>query len=191
MISRIGPILALTLVANPALAHPGQTSLYGFAAGFAHPLLGLDHLLAMTALGLWAGLAGGRAVWAWPLAFLGVTVASALLAVAGVGLPGVEAAVALSVVLGGLAVALRAPLPLLVGALATAAFAVFHGYAHGAELPADADLPAAIAGFAAATLLLHGLGIGLAFSFARLSNAWVTRLAGGAVAAAGLAFLVG
>jgi urease accessory protein len=122
---------------------------------------------------------------------LSVTVGAALLAAAGVPLPGVEAGIAFSVVLGGLAVAFRAPLPLLVGTLATAAFAVFHGYAHGTELPAGANIAATIAGFAAATALLHGLGIGLALISGHLTNAWLPRVAGGAVAAAGLAFLVG
>jgi urease accessory protein len=191
MTARILALLtAVSLLASPASAHPGAQALHGFAGGFAHPLGGLDHVLAMLAVGLWAGLVGGRALWAWPLAFLGVMVGGALLGLAGIPLLGAETVIALSVLLFGLAVAARVSLPVFVGGLLTGVFALFHGFAHGAELPAGADLTVAVAGFSAATALLHGAGICMVLGSQGLSAAWLPRAAGGAVALSGLALLM-
>ncbi|HEY8567142.1 MAG TPA: HupE/UreJ family protein [Beijerinckiaceae bacterium] len=183
--------LASVLAAEPALAHTGVGATHGFVAGLTHPLFGLDHVCAMVAVGLWAALAGGRAVWAWPLAFVGVMVAGALLGLAGLSLPGVEVMIAGSVFAFGIAVALRAPLPVLVGAVICGLFALFHGHAHGTELPAEASAALYVAGFALATALLHAVGLSLGLLLARLDRVWTPRLVGSAVAATGMVLLVG
>jgi urease accessory protein len=187
---RIALGLFVTAVATPALAHTGGGAAHGFAAGFAHPFSGIDHVLAMGAVGLWAWLVGGRAVWAWPLAFVGVMALGAVFGLQELGLPGVEAAVALSVVLLGLAVGLKLPLAIAAGAVVCGAFALFHGLAHGAELPAGAEIPGYMLGFGVATALLHAAGIGFCIAIALSERLWLPRLAGAAVAATGLAILL-
>jgi urease accessory protein len=180
-------------MATPALAHTGGVAhaVHGFAASFAHPFSGLDHVLAMTAVGLWAALVGGRALWAWPLAFVSVAALGAVLGLQDLALPGVEAAVALSVIALGLAVSLRLPLAVAVGAAVCGAFALFHGFAHGAELPAGADVAGILIGFGLATALLHAAGIGFGAAVAAGGPPWLPRAAGAAVAATGLAILLG
>jgi len=179
------------LLATPALAHTGAGATDGLMAGFLHPALGLDHVLAMVAVGLWAGLVGGRAVLAWPAAFVALMVGGALLGMGGMPLPGVEGGIAISVVALGLAVALRAPLPLAAGAAVCGLFAIFHGHAHGAELPEGAGAAAYVVGFALSTTFLHAAGVALGLVLTRVPFAWAPRLAGGAVAATGLLLLVG
>ncbi|KAA2242267.1 HupE/UreJ family protein [Salinarimonas soli] len=181
----------LTAAASPALAHTGVGATHSFLAGVSHPLLGLDHVLAMAAVGAWAGLNGGRAVWAWPLAFVGLMVAAALLALAGVAAPGGEIGIGLSVLVLGTLVALRLPLTLAAGAAICGAFALFHGHAHGAELPAGAGAGSYVAGFVLATAILHAAGVGLGLASGRLVSPWLARAAGGAVALAGVVLLVG
>lgn len=181
---------AAVLAAGPAFAHTGLGAVHGFSHGFAHPLGGLDHVLAMVAVGMWAGVVGGRALWAYPLAFMGFMVVGGLLGIAGIALPAVEVAIALSVVLLGTAVALRLDVPAAIGAAICAGFALFHGYAHGAEMDPAAGAAAYAAGFVLATGLLHLAGIGTGLLATRLPLA-ATRLAGGAVALAGVALLVG
>ena len=136
----------------------------GLAAGLAHPFCGLDHLLAMIAVGLWAAQLGGRARWLAPLAFVGVMAASAWLAVGGAELPLLEPAVAGSVLALGLLVACAVRVATPASLALVGVFAIFHGYAHGLELPASA-VPALYAlGFVAATATLHGLGLALGLS---------------------------
>jgi urease accessory protein len=178
-------------IATPALAHTGAGAAHGFMAGFAHPILGLDHVLAMTAVGFWAALVGARALWAWPLAFVSVTALGAVLGLQGFGLPSIEAAVALSVVGLGLAVALKLRLAVAAGAAVCGAFALFHGFVHGAELPVGADVAGAMLGFGLATALLHVVGIGFGAAVAAGGPPWLPRAAGAAVAATGLAILLG
>ncbi|MFZ4533038.1 MAG: HupE/UreJ family protein [Alsobacter sp.] len=192
MKSRLPVALAALFLATPAWAHTGlEPHVHGFAAGFAHPLGGADHLLAMVAVGLWAGLVGGRAAWAWPLAFVVMMTGAAAAGVAGVALPLTEIGIALSVVVLGAAIALGLRAPVGVGAALCAVFAVFHGHAHGAEMPADAAGLAYGAGFIVATTLLHAAGVALAFGLARLAPRLAVRTAGAAVAAGGVALLVG
>ena len=124
--------------ANPALAHTGAEHAFSFASGFKHPFTGLDHMLAMVAVGLWAGLNGGRALWAWPVAFVGVMVLGGALGISGFAVPMVEAGILASVVVLGLLVLAAAKLPVAAGAILVAAFALLHGHAHGAELPGEA-----------------------------------------------------
>ncbi|HYF55521.1 MAG TPA: HupE/UreJ family protein [Salinarimonas sp.] len=182
--------LTLAAAATPALAHTGAGATHGFAAGVAHPLAGLDHVLAMTAVGVWAALVGGRAVWAWPAAFMALMVAGALLAFAGVPALGAEVVIALSVAALGALVALRLPLGATAGAALCGAFAVFHGLAHGAELPSGAEAGAYVTGFVLSTAALHAGGIGLGLAAGRVAPPWLPQAAGGAVAAAGLLLLV-
>ena len=120
-------------------------------------------MLAMVAVGLWAGLNGGRALWVWPVAFVGVMVAGGALGIAGVPLPMVEPGILASVVVLGLLVLAAAQLPVALGAAIVAVFALLHGHAHGAELPAEAAAVTYAAGFAIATALLHALGLGVAY----------------------------
>ena len=180
-------VLALLALATPALAHPGTG--HGSLAGFAHPLLGLDHVAAMLAVGLWAAMVGGRALWAWPLAFVGLMLAGAGLALVGIGLGGVELGIYASVLVLGGAIALRVAPTAFVGAVLVGALALFHGHAHGAEMPAGAGIAAYAAGFALATAVLHALGSRLGRALAG-GPPWRARLAGGAVAAVGLAPIV-
>ncbi len=182
---------AALLAAGPALAHTGAGAAHGFAAGLVHPMLGFDHLLAMVAVGLWAALVGGRAIWAWPVAFAGVMVVGAGLGLAPLGLPHVELSIGVTVVLLGLAAAFQVSLPVLVGAALCGIFALFHGYAHGAEIPAEAGALAYVAGFTFATALLHAVGLALGSAMIRIDRVWLPGLAGSAVTASGIVLLVG
>ena len=182
---------AALLAAGPALAHTGAGAAHGFAAGLVHPMLGFDHLLAMVAVGLWAALVGGRAIWAWPVAFAGVMVVGAGLGLAPLGLPHVELSIGVTVVLLGLAAAFQLSLPVLVGAALCGIFALFHGYAHGAEIPAEAGALAYVLGFTLATALLHAVGLALGSAMIRIDRVWLPGLAGSAVTASGIVLLVG
>jgi urease accessory protein len=177
-------------IATPALAHTGVAAPSGFAAGLFHPLLGLDHVLAMAAVGFWAGLVGGRAIWAWPLAFLGLMAGGAWLGLSGMTMQGIEAGIALSVLALGSAVAARLPLGVGAGAAVCGVFALFHGHAHGTELPDRASAATYVLGFMLATVLLHVLGVALGRATPGSSRAWWPRLAGSAIAVAGAVFLM-
>ncbi|HEX6094490.1 MAG TPA: HupE/UreJ family protein [Dongiaceae bacterium] len=181
----------LTVLGLPAEAHLLNVSHAGAAQGFAHPLSGLDHILAMVAVGLWAAQIGRRALWVLPLAFPLAMAAGGLLGMSAVTLPGVETGIAASVALLGLLVALaaRPQLPLAIGLVAL--FALFHGHAHGAELPAAASPLLYGLGFVAATVVLHltGLAIGQALKLPRGQLA--VRAGGAGIAAAGAFLLLG
>jgi urease accessory protein len=183
-----GLVVIATALAGPALAHTGVGAVHGFGAGLLHPLFGVDHVLAMVAVGLWAGLTGGRARFAYPLAFIGMMVLSGLWGMSGAALPGVEIGIAVSVVVLGLAIALRATPPLAAGAAACAIFAIFHGHAHGAELPQGSSGLGYALGFVLATAALHGAGLGLAGLLAARAPL-LARVAGGGLALAGVAIL--
>ena len=186
----ISLLSVLLLAASPAFAHVGIGETSGFAAGFSHPLSGLDHMTAMIAVGLWAALKGGRALWVWPATFVGVMLVGGTLGMAHVAIPFVEPGILASVVAIGLLVALAVDLPVWTGALIIGAFAVLHGHAHGAEVPATASGIEYMAGFAFATALLHGVGIaggvGLGSRFRNL-----VRIAGAACAAIGIGLVAG
>jgi urease accessory protein len=184
-------VLAM-LAATPALAHVGVGATSGFAAGFGHPMFGPDHLLAMISVGLWAGLVGGRALWAWPAAFVGVMVVGGAMGIAGWSLPMVEPAILASVVVLGIVVALAVRAPVGLGAIVVGAFALFHGHAHGTEIPVTAAGIEYLAGFALATAILHGVGITLATGFTRFGlSTTVVRALGAGVAVAGVALAAG
>ena len=189
-----GRVLILSAVfagfAGAAAAHTGVGHVHGFAAGWQHPLGGLDHILAMVTVGLWAAFVGGRARIAYPLAFMGMMALAAVIGMSGVALPGVEAGIAMSVIALGLAVALRISPPLVLGAALCGGLAMFHGYAHGAELPAGSGWAGYAAGFLLATGALHAAGIGLG-ALIQTHAPKLARLAGAATALAGLAILAG
>jgi urease accessory protein len=147
-----------------AEAHTFGAQGAGLAAGLTHPFIGLDHLLAMIAVGIWAGQLGGRAVWIVPLTFVSVMAVAAGLGSLDFSVPMVEPAVACSVLILGLLIAGSIRLPTIAGAGLVGLFAVFHGYAHGMELPQAASPMLYGLGFILATTLLHGLGIGFALS---------------------------
>jgi urease accessory protein len=152
--------LTLLLLPGLALAHPGHVE-SGLIAGLAHPLGGIDHLLAMLAVGLWAAQQSGAARWALPLTFLGSMLLGALLAYGGAYLPLTESAIAGSVMAFSLLVLIAARLPMLAALGLTAAFALFHGVAHGQELPASSVALGFAGGFLLATAGLHALGFAL------------------------------
>lgn len=188
----LGPAAAVVLLAPfAASAHPGlDAGLHhgaGLVGGLVHPFTGLDHVLAMLAVGLWSGLTARRAATAAvaPVAFVAALAVGALLAVSGSSVPAVEPGIAASLLVLGLMVATRARLGAAAGGLIAAAFAVFHGAAHGLELGGGA----ALAGMLVGTLCLHLAGLGLARAVVRRPA--LSRLLGGAVAAVGGAALLG
>jgi urease accessory protein len=187
-ISRSLSISTVLLLLTGAAAHahvlPGDV--HGFGSGFAHPLHGLDHLLAMIAVGLWAAQLGGRARWAVPVSFVGVMTVGAAIAMAGVQVPFVEPGIVASVMALGLLIALAARLPLVASMAIVGVFALFHGHSHGTEMPVNAIGFAYGAGFALATAALHATGIGLAYAV-RSVRLPVIRWTGAAIAVAGVA----
>lgn len=183
---QIAAVLAALFLAGTAQAHTIGAHGAGFAAGMAHPFIGLDHLLAMVAVGLWAAQLGGRAIWRMPLAFMAMMALGSIFAFVGLLLPAVEAGIAVSVLVLGLLIAVVARFPLAASMLLVGAFALFHGHAHGQELPQAASAFAYSLGFLFATGLLHAAGAGLGLLLGRdISVNWV-RLMGGGIAAAGV-----
>ena len=183
------PAVAL-FFASTAHAHPGHDGDHGggltwdFTGGLMHPLGGLDHLLAMVAIGIWAAQLGGRARWAVPAAFMAALAVGAALGSGGMTFGWMEQAVAASVLALGLLVVTAARLPLAAGMAIAALFAVFHGIAHGAEMPANASGLSYGLGFLAATAALHAAGLGLGAMSGR-APAWVMKTAGASVAVIG------
>lgn len=184
--------LPAVLAAGPAEAHLLGLHGAGFAAGFSHPLLGLDHLIAMFAVGLWAAQQGSRAQWAVPAGFVLAMTAGGALGMLGIGggLPYVETGIAASVLLLGVLVLGRAVMPAAAGAAVVAVFALLHGHAHGTELPLAASPVAYAAGFVLATSLIHVAGVFTGRLIRGIGEGRVLRLAGGAIAASGLVLLV-
>lgn len=184
-------LLALLLVV-PALAHAhtGAGHANGFMDGLDHPLHGLDHLLAMIAVGLWAAQLGGRAVWAVPASFVGVMALGGFMGAAGWNLPMVETGILLSVFLLGLLLVFAVRLPLWAGSGLVAFFALFHGYAHGAEMPHGASSALYAGGFVLATAALHSVGIGLGLALKNVPFAPALRIAGGMVLVGGAVVLL-
>lgn len=182
-------VIALLLLPAAANAHSGHYHSIDFSSGFAHPFLGLDHLLAMLASGIWAAQRGGRALLAVPAAFVVAMLLGALAGMSQVALPFGEIAVQLSVlVLGGL-VAMAVRWPATVSALLVALFAVTHGYAHAVEMPAGSHADAYLAGMLMATLVLHIIGMAIARSVLQRAAPVALRYIGAGVAAAGVLML--
>jgi urease accessory protein len=183
----------IAVTASPALAHTGVGSVSGFSAGFGHPIGGLDHVLAMVAVGILAAQMGGRYIWMIPTAFVGMMIVGGVLGVAGVPVPFVEQGIIGSIIILGAVIAFGRRLPMAVAVTLVGVFAIFHGHAHGAEMPANASGLEYGLGFAVATALLHSVGIGLGIGAQRASEKLApvaVRIGGGAIAAAGLALAV-
>jgi urease accessory protein len=174
-----------------AYAHTGTGAVGGFTSGFTHPLFGWDHVVAMVAVGLWGAFLGAPAIWILPIVFPLIMVLGGVLGILGVEIPAVETGIAASAIVLGLLVALAVRLPIIIAMLIVAAFAVFHGHAHGAELPTAANPVTYAIGFVLATGLLHLFGI----AFGELSRWQVGRYAvqagGLVIALVGGAFITG
>jgi urease accessory protein len=182
---------AAALLPGIALAHTGVGVIGGFQSGFTHPIFGFDHVVAMVAVGLWGAFLGQPAIWLLPVVFPVVMAFGGLAGVLGVPLPGVEMGIALSAVALGAMVALALRPPLWVAAILVGAFAIFHGHAHGTELPEAANPLAYGVGFVIATGLLHLSGIALGLLSRWPAGLQAVRVGGGAIACVGLYFLAG
>ncbi|MDX2265528.1 MAG: HupE/UreJ family protein [Hyphomicrobiales bacterium] len=180
----------LTLAATPALAHVGAGHTGSFLAGVAHPIGGLDHLIAMITVGLWGALAGGRALWLWPAAFLLAMIGGFSVAALGIDMPFVEPAILASVIVLGLLVTLAVRAPVWIGAAIVASFAVFHGHAHGTEAGGE-GLALYAAGFALATAALHLAGLGFGLLAERGIGQYALRGLGLAAMLGGVAIVAG
>jgi len=174
----------LMVTATAASAHAGHDAGTGFTSGLLHPMLGLDHLLAMAAIGFWSVRQSATLKNSTPLFVIGGMVVGAAIAWGGLSLPGVEIGISLSVILAGILIATLAKLPTAVGGSLVAAFMVFHGFAHGSEMPAGAALVAYLAGFSVATLALTFAGRALGTLMQKTDNRFGQAL-GGVVAATG------
>jgi urease accessory protein len=179
------------LTATAAQAHTGEALGGGFLTGFTHPLLGWDHVIAMVAVGLWGAILGPPALWILPITFPLVMALGGALGVAGVTIPMVETGIAASGIVLGLMVAFAIRPALWIAALLVGIFAVFHGHAHGTELPDAANPYAYAAGFVLATGLLHLAGIAFGTLMQSPAGSWAIRAAGLVIAVAGGAFLTG
>lgn len=187
--------MVAAVVTGAAEAHTFGVSAAGFSAGLAHPLVGLDHLLAMIAVGLWAVQIADRtehatALWLVPASFLAAMTAGGVLAMAEVGIPQVELGILGSLVVLGVLIAAAPRLPVWAGAAVVGAFALFHGHAHGTEAPAAASAALYAAGFLVTTTFLHGVGVGLGLVLREGQARLVTRFGGVGIAAAGLALYI-
>jgi len=188
----LASLFIMILSTSIAFAHADASSLNGgFISGFMHPISGLDHVIAMVAVGLWGVFLGRPAIWLLPIVFPMVMAFGGALGVAGVPIPGIETGIALSGLILGLAVAFAIRPPIWVAAVVVGAFAIFHGYAHGVELPNAANPLVFSVGFVLSTGLLHLAGI----AFGELSRwSWgkiAVRTGGGMIALVGFAFLTG
>jgi urease accessory protein len=190
--SRLTVLLGAIAVAIAPLAdaHVGVGETTGFLSGFAHPSGGLDHILAMIAVGLWAGQRGGRARWMIPVAFVAIMILGGVMGAMGVALPYVEQGIALSVLVLGALVAAAVTWPLPASMLLVGVFALFHGHAHGAEMPVSVSGIEYGAGFVLATAILHASGVGAAIVSRNLHRSVLLRLSGTAIAASGVVLLL-
>lgn len=190
--NRMATAIQLTLLPSAAFAHVGVGDTNGLFHGFVHPISGIDHVLAMVAVGLFATQLGRGAIWPVPLTFVSVMMLAGVLGMMGLGLPFVEIGIALSVVVLGLAVAFQLSTPMTVAMALVGFFAIFHGHAHGAEMPESVSGYAYGIGFLLATAALHAVGIGLGLatgSTGRILGQRIARVSGGAMAVIGIVLL--
>lgn len=186
--------LAATTVSTAALAHTGVGTTAGFTAGFSHPIGGLDHILAMVGVGLFVWMLKGRALWLVPAAFVAMMAVGGILGVFQVPVPMVELGIALSIVVIGGLVALGKSIPVAAAMAIVGVFAIFHGHAHGTEMPETMSGLSYGLGFMAATALLHAAGIGAGFAIGKIGEArgfQMARVGGAAMAAVGVAIIAG
>ncbi|MDQ3074301.1 MAG: HupE/UreJ family protein [Pseudomonadota bacterium] len=178
------------MVATPAHAHEGTGLAGGFVAGLLHPVSGLDHLLAMVSVGIWGAFLGRPLIYVLPIVFPGMMVVGAAIGMAGIGFPPVELGIAVSVVTLGFMILLAVRAPIVVACAIVGVFALFHGYAHGAELPSAADPIGYSAGFVLCTGFLHLVGIALGMLRATRIGTIALRAAGGGIALLGAWFMI-
>jgi urease accessory protein len=185
-------VLFTLLWAESALAHEELDGGVGFLTGLLHPALGFDHLLAMLSVGVLSAQIGGRAIWYVPASFVGVMVIGSVLGLNGVALPLVEIGIALSVLVLGLVIVLQHWIPAAIAIACVAFFAVFHGHAHGTEMPLMANVYAYGAGFVIGTATIHLAGVGIGLGCRRSSRREVIlRTFGGLIAVSGSYILLG
>lgn len=191
--SRNGLILLVFMIsaAPAAVAHTGEGLTGGFLSGFVHPVRGWDHVAAMVAVGLWGTFLGRPAIWVLPVVFPLVMALGGAAGVLGLPLPGVETGIALSSVILGALILGKVRMPLWSAAVIIGVFAIFHGYAHGIELPTAANPVSFAVGFVVATGLLHLAGIALGLVTTLPRGEVFVRAAGGLITMAGAGFLLG
>jgi urease accessory protein len=183
--------VAVLVLASPAHAHIIDASGTGLTQGFSHPFSGLDHILAMVAVGICAAQTGRPALWVLPVAFPLAMAFGGLLGVAGVPVPGVEAGIAAAVLGLGLLIAFQVKPPIALSIALVALFALFHGHAHGTELPLAASPVLYGLGFVVATAILHLIGVSIGLAMRLPKGMMAIRVGGGAIAAAGIALFIG
>jgi urease accessory protein len=187
-------IASTILVPELASAHVGLGDAHDALHGLIHPLTGIDHILAMVSVGLLAANLGGRAIWAVPASFVLMMVMGGIIGMNGITLPLTEWGISMSVLVLGAVIAMTVRLPVSLAMALAGTFAIFHGYAHGAEMPENASGLLFASGFVVATTLLHGLGLLLGLGIARLSNVvsqMAIKVGGGAIALVGVALVTG
>ena len=185
----LGLVGSMVLWPAPALAHVEGGEAAGLLSGLRHPVSGLDHILAMVAVGLWGAQLGPPAVWLLPVTFPMVMACGGMVGLMGLALPGIEIGIAVSAIILGAMVACEARPPLGVAAVLVGFFGIFHGHAHGAELPAGADAVLYSIGFVVATGCLHAAGIGIGLIHHWPVGKVTLRILGVAVSLAGMWFL--
>ena len=191
IVMRLFCLYVLCLFPAVAFAHAPDGAGGGFLTGFLHPILGYDHLIAMVAVGLWGAFLGDRALWILPIVFPSIMAVGAAVGILGIGLPLVEVIIALSGVVLGALIVLKLKAPLQIAMVLVGIFALFHGYAHGLEMPEQTSVVTYGAGFVVGTGLLHMVGIALGFLTRLPRGELMVRGCGGLISVVGLTYLVG
>jgi urease accessory protein len=181
----------LLFVPGLVFAHAPEGAGGGFLTGFLHPIMGFDHLVAMVAVGLWGAFLGDRALWILPIVFPSIMAVGAALGIMGLEIPLVEFVIALSGVVLGALIALRFKAPLAIAMVLVGIFAIFHGYAHGTEMPGQISAITYGAGFVIGTGLLHLAGVAIGFATRLPRGELLVRGCGGVISVIGLTYLVG
>ncbi|MGI0116623.1 HupE/UreJ family protein [Zooshikella sp. RANM57] len=179
-------LLLFFVLPSLALAHTGVGEASGFLHGLSHPMSGIDHLLAMLAVGLWAAQIGGYALWAVPCTFVGVMVMGGIFGFFSIPVPFIEEGILVSVLVLGVLIAGAFRFSLHYSALIISLFAIFHGYAHGAEIPPTINAVLYTVGFVLATAMLHVTGIGFGIFMQKTNLHKATRFTGGVIALTGI-----
>ena len=186
MKTKILLLFALLLSSTNLFAHPLIGSQSGFSNGFFHPLSGLDHILAMLAVGIWAAQMGGKAKWIIPITFVGIMSVGGMLGMNNISLPFAEIGILVSVIVLGVLILAGVRLPMLVSTVLVGVFALCHGHTHGTELPAAASGVMYAAGFALTTIVLHLSGIGFGTAVNKIANEKIVKFSGALIALMGL-----
>lgn len=186
MKTKILLLLALLLSSTNLFAHPLLGTQSGFSNGFFHPLSGLDHILAMLAVGIWAAQMGGKAKWIIPITFVGIMSVGGMLGMNNISLPFAEIGILVSVVVLGVLILAGVRLPMLVSSILVGVFALCHGHTHGTELPAAASGVMYAIGFALTTIVLHLSGIGFGTAVTKIANEKIVKFSGAVIALMGL-----